>query len=316
MRKLRQIGALCLALVLVLMSVPPMETEARYTYTIRIFAGQQGTIGGGEMIVYEGLNYGDRVSFNLRDVTLNDNSKYYVKGIRWSGRDNNTVGTTSFQVTEDRDYVVAYGLLTDAVAYTINYVDAAGNALAPSETYYGNVGDRPVIAYLYIAGYQPQAYNLTGTLSENAAENIFNFVYTPVGAGGVTVIPGAPGGGTVPGGPGAPGGPGGEAPVPPEEQNIPDNEIPGGNTEGGDNTEGGENAGNEQPREIVDINEGEIPQASLDGNESDASLMRIPLWAKIGAALLMVALVGGAVWYIMKSGKAKKAKNVKKGGDA
>ena len=194
MRKLRQIGAVCLALVLILMSVPPMEAEANYTYNIRIFSGQQGTIGGGEVLVYEGLNYGDRISFNLRDVSLNDNSKYYVKGIRWSGRDNNTVGTTSFQVTEDRDYVVAYGLLTDAVAYTINYVDAAGNALAPSETYYGNVGDRPVIAYLYIEGYQPQAYNLTGTLSENAAENIFNFVYTPIGAGGVPVIPPAPGG--------------------------------------------------------------------------------------------------------------------------
>lgn len=306
MRKLRQIGAVCLALALILMSVPPMEAEARYTYTIRIFSGQQGTIGGGEVLVYEGLNYGDRISFNLRDVALNDNSKYYVKGIRWSGRDNNTVGTTSFQVTEDRDYVVAYGLLTDAVAYTINYVDAAGNALAPSETYYGNVGDRPVIAYLYIEGYQPQAYNLTGTLSENAAENIFNFVYTPVAAGGVTVIPGGVpggGGGAAPGGAGVPAGPGGaEVPVPPEEQNIPDNEVPGGNTEaGGDNG---------QPEEIIDINDEEIPQASVNGNEGDALIKRIPLWAKAGSILLLVVLVGGGVWYKLKSKKAKKGEAV------
>lgn len=304
MRKLRQIGAVCLALVLILMSVPPMEAEAKYTYTIRIFSGQQGTIGGGEVLVYEGLNYGDRISFNLRDVALNDNSKYYVKGIRWSGRDNNTVGTTSFQVTEDRDYVVAYGLLTDAVAYTINYVDAAGNALAPSETYYGNVGDRPVIAYLYIEGYQPQAYNLTGTLSENAAENIFNFVYTPIGAGGVPVIPPAPdgGGGPAPGGPETPGGP--EAPevpeVPelPEEQQIPDDQIP--------EDEGPENNGG--PDEIRDINGDEIPQASGDRNESDAFIKRVPLWAKAGSILLLVVLVGGGVWYKLKSKKAKEAK--------
>ena len=148
MRKLRRICTVCLALALVLMSIPPVEAKARYTYTIRIYAGQQGTIGGGEVMVYSGLDYGSRVNFNLRDVTLNDNSKYYVKGIRQSGRDNNTAGTTSFRVTEDRDSVVAYGLLTDAVAYTINYVDGAGNTLAPSETYYGNVGDKPVVAYL------------------------------------------------------------------------------------------------------------------------------------------------------------------------
>ena len=48
MRKLRRICTVCLALALVLMSIPPVEAKARYTYTIRIYAGQQGTIGGGE----------------------------------------------------------------------------------------------------------------------------------------------------------------------------------------------------------------------------------------------------------------------------
>ncbi len=154
---------------------------------MRIYSGGQGLIDGEEVVVYEGLEYGERVTFNLRSVTLADDSKYYVKGIRESGKDNNTVGTTSFRVTRDQDYVVAYGILGDAVAYTINYVDEAGRELAPSETYYGNVGDKPVIAYLYIEGYEPQYYNLTKTLSDNAAENVFSFVYTSVArpAGGV-----------------------------------------------------------------------------------------------------------------------------------
>ena len=43
--------------------------------------------------------------------------------------------------------------------YTVNYVDANGNKLADSKTYYGNVGDEPVIAYLYIDGYIPSSYN-------------------------------------------------------------------------------------------------------------------------------------------------------------
>ena len=38
-------------------------------------------------------------------------------------------------------------------SYTVNYVDENGNELAPSRTYYGNVGDRPVVAYLYMDGY-------------------------------------------------------------------------------------------------------------------------------------------------------------------
>lgn len=57
-------------------------------------------------------------------------------------------------------------------------MDTDGNKLAESRTYYGNVGDEPVIAYLYIDGYIPDSYNQTGKLSSNASENVFNFVYS------------------------------------------------------------------------------------------------------------------------------------------
>ena len=49
-------------------------------------------------------------------------------------------------------------------------MDTDGNKLAESRTYYGNVGDEPVIAYLYIDGYIPDSYNQTGKLSSNASE--------------------------------------------------------------------------------------------------------------------------------------------------
>ena len=63
------------------------------------------------------------------------------------------------------------------VAYTVNYQDANGNALSDSETFYGAVGDQPVVAFKYFENYHPQAYNLTKTLSSNEAENILR-LYT------------------------------------------------------------------------------------------------------------------------------------------
>lgn len=168
----------------------PDQNGKPYSYRIRIYAGRQGTIGGGEVLEYTGVAYGSQVQFQQRDVQLFDNSKYYVRGLRKSGVDNSEAQQNpAFTVTEDQDYVVAYGILGDAVSYVINYQDSDGNTLAPSETYYGNVGDKPVIAYLYIEGYRPQAYNLTRTLSENAAENVFTFIYTPISAGGGTTTP-------------------------------------------------------------------------------------------------------------------------------
>ena len=198
MGKLGKRFIILLAAVWFLVAIPAVSVRAEeYTYTVRFYAGQQGVFSDGrDVIVYRGLSYGSVVSFNSGSVTLRDGSKYYVKGIRESGRDNNTVSASAFTVTGDRDYVVAYGLRGNTVAYTVNYVDIGGNMLAPSDTYYGNVGDKPVVAFVYIDGYQPQAYNLTKTLVENEAENVFTFVYTPFEGSGMnvtttrTIVPG------------------------------------------------------------------------------------------------------------------------------
>ncbi len=45
------------------------------------------------------------------------------------------------------------------VAYTVNYQDAAGNALLESDTYYGNPGERQYVSSRYVDGYVPQALN-------------------------------------------------------------------------------------------------------------------------------------------------------------
>lgn len=158
-------------------------TDGGYTYTVRFFAGQHGvfTENGQDVLVFEGKTPVDSVEFTQDMVKLNDGSKYYVKGIRESGKDNNTVKTNSTgSVDHDMDYVVAYGLRANMVAYYVRYVDVNGNELAETSVYYGNVGDKPVVAYLYIDGYLPQTYNLTKTLDAVETENVFTFIYTPL----------------------------------------------------------------------------------------------------------------------------------------
>ena len=52
-------------------------------------------------------------------MTLGEDSKYYVKGVRMGGRDNSTVDLAYFRVERDEDYVVAYGIRGNLVQYTV-----------------------------------------------------------------------------------------------------------------------------------------------------------------------------------------------------
>ena len=191
-----------MTLCLVLGLFPVNTLAEEYTYQVTFYSGNQGTFNGteglsvdnhssgsqyaveenGDEITVSGLKQEDIVSFDVQAgaVQMADDSKYYLRGIRQSGRDNDTVQTSAFRVDGDAEYVLAYGIRGNQTGYTVNYQDAQGNELAPSRTYYGNVGDKPVVAYLYIEDYNPQTLALTRTLSENEAENVFTFVYTPV----------------------------------------------------------------------------------------------------------------------------------------
>lgn len=207
-----------LASACLLAGLPAENTQAaakEYTYTVNIYAGDQGTFtdavklsvdhrkSGNKsksqvkiakgMITVSGLVEKDRISVDLGTDSLKlDEERYYVKGVRQSGWDNK-MATKIFDVQRDEDYVVAYGVRGNMVAYTVNYQDADGNELLPSDTYYGSVGDKPVVAYRYVEGYDPEVAALTKTLTANEAENEFTFVYTPVSTDVVTRQVGTPG---------------------------------------------------------------------------------------------------------------------------
>ncbi len=286
-------------------------TEHKTIYTITLYAGKQGTLtgtdtaggqvdGSGSKVAVTELEYGSVVTFHAQDmVELDPDSKYYVKGIRQSGRDNGEsadVSNSAITVTEDRDYVVFYGIIGEQVSYKVNYQDASGRQLAGSRTYYGNVGDKPVIAFLYLEGYEPQAYNLTKTLSANEAENVFTFVYTPVRTqaaggtaggetviveeetvvvtqdGGVTVLPGS-GAGTA----GAAGA-GGTA------------QEPGGGAEGEPEEITGEETPLGGPSEIVDLDDEEVPLAGRNSDQG-SRLIHGAAIIGIGAAAALVILM-------------------------
>ena len=162
------------------MSVMADDTT-QYTYKVTLSAGNKGTINGHNKIERANIASGSTVTFNLNDIQVTDD-KYYVKGIRLSGRDNASselLNTPGFIVKGDADYVVAYGIKGNMVAYTVNYQDASGKSLAESQTFYGNVGDKPVVAYRYVENYIPDALALTKTLSNNESENVFTFTYKP-----------------------------------------------------------------------------------------------------------------------------------------
>lgn len=281
------------------------STSGLRSYTVRLYPGLQTAAAKGatitvtwtdskgaqhvdeypasEPVVCSGVCGGSDIYFNLNDPADGSGTKYYLRGVRESGEDNSTLNMGAFKVDRDVDYVIAYGIKGQRVQYALRFVDAAGNRLMDDIVYWGNVGDKPIVACQYIEGYRPNALNLTKTLVEeaNLEANIFEFVYTPLGTnvttelvdggvafvdGGVTVVEGGGGGGggapAGPGGPAAPAGPGGEE--------LPEPETPLG-----------------PPEELVDLDEQKTPLAGLiDDFATNLSGLSVPV---------KVALIGGAI---------------------
>ncbi|MCI9657934.1 MAG: hypothetical protein HFI14_04925 [Lachnospiraceae bacterium] len=316
----------CMAFSLGGVSSQAAEPKEPYSYKITFYAGNQGTFADtsgiqvvdaqkkivpaqihtgadGSYIQIDGLKEGYFVTFgNIQGsaVSLGESSPYYVRGIRKSGYDNDELALGALSVKQDQDYVVAYGIKGEMVAYQVHFEDASGRRLADSRTYYGNIGDRPVVAFLYIDGYEPQAYNLTKTLSENEAENIFTFVYSRISGGG--------------------GGGGGTAAEDsagvteqPSEAGVPEQAV----TEGGAAQAGGAadaaadaadaaeepEAGvavpdepvpqEEGPEELLDLDDEEVPLADKIGGleEGTANLLGAAAVSVTGAAALLVLVI-------------------------
>lgn len=271
-----------------------------YEYTITFSSGKEGTFGGGERIVRT-AKYGDVISFNaVANTTVKNPDKYYVRGIKKSGQDNNQkLANSSFVVTEDADYVVAYGATGSMVAYTVEYVDRNGNVLANPETYYGNVGDKPVVAYLYVDGYQPQAQNLTKTLSADSAQNVFRFEYTQIPSSQIPSSQNA----TVGNVQGNTGNPQGTT----QSGNAGDGVVIAPQTPTEDNGENqsqdNEAQETEDPKELVNLDETEVPleNVGLDKERETSGLhstRKLPMViAGVAVVLAMIAMAG--LWYVL-----------------
>lgn len=296
------------------------DLEEYYTYyTVRLFAGEAevGMLTGNGVTVYSstagisvsnsnmieitGLRYGDSVYIHANEAAKPVDEAYYVRGVSYAGRETEdeaeTAGTEnrggSFEVKGDRDFVINYGVSGEMVPYTVNYLDAAGNALLASDTYYGNVGERQYVSARYVDGYVPQAYNLVKTLASNTAENVFNFQYTPGVTPAAPETPAAPDAGTAAATPGTgagtaavPADAGAAVVAPPEtEEVIPveDEDV---------------------PEDLVDLDDEDTPLANqkLDGDRPGTKVGYLPVYVGIGAAAAAALLL--AAIYLKKHRRA------------
>lgn len=314
-------GLLAVSAMTVLLAQTVFAAEPEpYTYTVTLSAGNQGTLSStagirtsgtvseanGKIVISE-LHYGDSIVFENPQnyVTISDD-KYYALGVREGGLDNSDlVGTV--EVTDDADYVVAYGIAGNMVQYTVNYQDADGNQLAESRTFYGAVGDKPVVAFQYIEGYMPQAYNLTKTLSENGADNVFTFQYTPIPEGTVIVQPGqtvttttttatgttaATTGGTAGGATTATAGTGTAAAGAADQGTTAGEAGAAGDT--------AEIEEDQTPQGTVDLDEDDVPLGNKKADESVRETSAVPIVLGVIGAIAAIVIIAGAVIYFRK----------------
>ena len=169
-RALPLLLALCLAA-----SVVITASADNYSYTVRIFSGNQGTIDGGTVRVIPGQSIGT-IPFNPSDITIKNPQKYFIKGVREIGRDNNEF-TDTIRVDRDVDYVVAYGLRGSEIGFTIVLVASDTGRELGRETTYGNRGDVALIKAPYVDGYRPQANYVRRTLTADEERTL---IYYPI----------------------------------------------------------------------------------------------------------------------------------------
>lgn len=326
------------ALFLVISSfgVSAAENEP-YTYKITFYSGNIGSFAGEtglnisnkdaevhvtkDKITISELNLGDVVTFNAQaNVKLDKTDKHYVQGFRLSGYDNDTVEKSVITVERDRDYTVAYGIEGNMTSYTIKYQTKDGKTLAPNEVYYGNVGDKPVVPYLYIDGYVPQYLALTKTLSSTESENVFTFVYEKfVGPsasnggtrytyeeiiinGGTIYLDPVDGGVTTIGGGGSTNVTGGNA-AGGDGANENENAQEAGNIQ--DNEEGDTTGENEEGFGILDLDDEEVPLANVDLEKNGIS-DALQLAGYVALGLTAVCLLAFLIMLLKKNRKTEK----------
>ena len=252
MKKVQRIAVLVLSACLVfgMMTVSAFG----YDYQLEVSAGN-GSFSDGDTLK------GTTASIDIDSAKLKVGNKevdikapdanHFVIGMKVAGHDNSEVFTDSVNLVEssspiyneDASLVVAYGLKSNMVKYTIRYVAADdGTVVHDPEEHFGVVGQKPVVSYKYVEGYLPDAYNRTGPL-ERDGENVFTFYYYKVDANGQII-------------------------------NIQDgtNVVAGGNAAGNAGANAGANAG-------VNIGDGAVPLADAPANTVDVGDNDTPLAA-------------------------------------
>lgn len=286
----RWISVLFLALLVFTMPLSYVKAAepSDYTYKVTVYAGNQGTFSGASSTEFtiDGIASGTTVSITLADlgITLKDADRYYVRGLKEAGHDNDDeFALGSFQVNEDVSLVVSYGVRdANMVSYTVEYIDQeTGAALADPDTYEGRVGDKPIVSHKYIPDYLPNALNETKTLVAGE-ENVFTFYYAKVTEYTRTIYetiygPGTGGGATPTGGGGG---------------TTPASGGEGGNGE--DNT-----GGQEAPPEVVDIDDPDPPLAPGGGNNVPGNSGSGNLNQYIAYGLGAAAVVALGAWFLL-----------------
>lgn len=192
--KIKRTAILALTILMIIGSVSVYAAG----YQLKVYSGN-GSFDGtdtfeGTSVTVDAENAtvsvdgGDAVEITMPDGKSADESKYFVRGLKLTGHDNDEVlagpvdltDTASPVKDQDASLVVAYGLKGGMVEYTVNYVDAdTGEDLLDPDTHYGVKGDKPVLSYKYVDGYLPNAWNETATIAEDGSTE-FTFYYTEI----------------------------------------------------------------------------------------------------------------------------------------
>lgn len=284
MKKRLIVLTMLLSMLMVLSSVASVfatiDPNNKYGYTITIYSGNHGKFEDGETVKTISVGLGEEVNLNNYKVVINDNKEdqqYYIRGFRETGHDNDEekIVKPSFKADEDASYEVAYGMKGGMVKYTVMYVNEKGKELQKSDEYYGMVGDKPIVSYHYIEGYQPNAYNLKKTLVADESKNIFAFSYIAK--------------------------PDGE-----------DEENAGGNAQAGAADANGQNLANananananayNEPADVIDLDDNAVPQTDNPGTDigdSDTPKSGISPVA-VGGAVAGLGILAGIIAFLIK----------------
>lgn len=306
MKRMQRIAVLAMTVCLILGTMAVSVFAEDYEHKVTVSPGN-GTFSEGSSLTGKSITVQDgltgKVTVGDKTVTVTPPENHFVMGMKEAGLDNSTYKVGKVDVGDkDVEYVIAYGLKSNMVEYTVTYQDLTNGTTLGSETHYGVIGDKPVVSYKYFEGYVPaNAYAMTGTLSENASDNVFAFTYNVAeydeegnivniiinDGGGAAGAGGA--GGAAGGAGGAAGGAGGA-----DGANIGDGAVP--------------QAG---PADLVDIDNPDTPRAGdtngdgvIDENDTiEDNKTPGADWSKIGIGAGAAAVVAIAAAILAKRRK-------------